>query len=116
MNHLRANGLYFSYLEKGEGPLVILLQGFPDTAHTWDHQMTALADAGYRAVAPYLRGYYLTEIPKDGFYDKATLATDIAELIRLPRCGASGRDQINAPRTRRTRGNVRLLPGHAGSA
>jgi pimeloyl-ACP methyl ester carboxylesterase len=38
--------------------------------------------AGYRAVAPYLRGYSPTEIPRDGYYDKATLATDIVELIR----------------------------------
>lgn len=82
MNHLRANGLDFAYLEKGDGPLVILLHGFPDTANTWDHQMSALANAGYRAVTPYLRGYYPTTIPEDGFYDKATLVTDIAELIR----------------------------------
>ena len=83
MNHLRANGLDFAYLEKGDGPLVILLHGFPDTAHTWDHQSSALAAAGYRTVAPYLRGYYPSGIPQDGFYDKATLATDIAALIRL---------------------------------
>ena len=82
MNHVRANGLDFAFIEKGSGPLVMLLHGFPDTAHTWNHQMSALAAAGYRAVAPYLRGYYPSEIPHDGFYDKATLATDIAELIR----------------------------------
>ena len=82
MNHLRANGLDFAYLEEGDGPLVILLHGFPDNAHTWDQQIAALADAGYRAVAPYLRGYYPTGIPQNGFYDKATLATDVAELIR----------------------------------
>ena len=82
MNHLRANGLDFAYLEQGTGPLVILLHGFPDTAHTWDHQISALAAAGYRAVAPYMRGYYPTQIPRNGFYDKATLAMDIAELIR----------------------------------
>ena len=67
MNHLRANGLDFAYLEQGDGPLVILLHGFPDTANSWAHQSTALAAAGYRAVAPYLRGYYPTQIPKDGF-------------------------------------------------
>ena len=82
MNHLRANGLDFAYLAKGDGPLVMLLHGFPDTAHTWDPQISALADAGYRAVAPYLRGYYPSGIPQNGFYDKATLATDVAELIR----------------------------------
>ena len=82
MNPIRANGIDFAYIEQGSGPLVILLHGFPDTANTWSHQMSALAAAGYRAVAPYLRGYYPTEIPKDSFYDKATLATDVAELIR----------------------------------
>ena len=82
MNHIRANGLDFAYIEEGSGPLVLLLHGFPDTATTWSHQMSALAAAGYRAVAPYLRGYYPSEIPQNGFYDKATLATDVAELIR----------------------------------
>ena len=82
MNHLRANGLDFAYIEQGTGPLVLLLHGFPDTAQTWSHQISALAAAGYRAVAPYLRGYAPSEIPRDGFYDKATLATDVAALIR----------------------------------
>ncbi len=83
MHHLRANGLDFAYLEKGDGPLVILLHGFPDTAHTWDYQSSVLANAGYRAITPFLRGYFPTGIPQEGYYDKATLATDIAELIRL---------------------------------
>ena len=82
MNYIRANGVDFAYIEAGSGPLVLLLHGFPDTAQTWSHQMAALAKAGYRAVAPYLRGYAPSEIPRDGFYDKATLATDVAELIR----------------------------------
>ena len=82
MNHIRANGLDFAYIDEGSGPLVMLLHGFPDTAQTWSHQISALAAAGYRAVAPCLRGYYPSEIPRDGFYDKATLATDIAEIIR----------------------------------
>ncbi len=83
MNHVRANGIDFAYIEAGSGPLVILLHGFPDTANTWSHQMSALAAAGYRAVAPYLRGYHPSEVPPNGFYDKATLATDVAELIRV---------------------------------
>lgn len=82
MKRMRANGLDFAYVEEGDGPLVILLHGFPDTARSWNYQIPALAAAGYRAVAPYLRGYSPTEIPRDGFYDNATLATDIAELIR----------------------------------
>jgi pimeloyl-ACP methyl ester carboxylesterase len=82
MNRIHANGLDFAYLEQGQGPLVLLLHGFPDTAHSWSHQLPALAAAGYRTVAPYLRGYPPSEIPHDGFYDLGTLATDIAELIR----------------------------------
>ena len=37
MNYISANGLKFAYLDEGEGPLVVLLHGFPDTAHTWSH-------------------------------------------------------------------------------
>ena len=82
MNRIHANGLEFAYLEQGEGPLVLLLHGFPDTAYSWSHQVPALAEAGYRTVAPYLRGYPPSEIPRDGFYDKGTLVADIAALIR----------------------------------
>lgn len=81
MKFVQANGLRFAYLEEGKGPLVLLLHGFPDTAATWSHQMSALAAAGYRAVAPYLRGYHPTEVPQGGFYDKATLASDVAALV-----------------------------------
>lgn len=81
MKHVQANGLRFAYLEEGAGPLVVLLHGFPDNAETWSHQMPALAAAGYRVVAPFLRGYHPTEVPAGGFYDKATLANDVACLI-----------------------------------
>ncbi|GAC1603977.1 MAG: alpha/beta hydrolase [Ramlibacter sp.] len=82
MNHVHANGLDFAYLEQGTGPLVMLLHGFPDSAHTWEHQLSALAGAGYRAVAPFMRGYHPSAIPADGFYDKATLVADVAALIQ----------------------------------
>lgn len=52
---VRANGLRFAYLEEGRGPLVLLLHGFPDTAHTWDRTRPALAQAGFRAVSPFMR-------------------------------------------------------------
>ena len=78
---VRANGIGFAYLESGEGPLVVLLHGFPDTAHTWDHTRPALARAGFRAVAPFLRGYAPTEIPADGDYRGETLGNDVAALI-----------------------------------
>lgn len=79
---VKANGVEFAYLEMGSGPLVLLLHGFPDNAHTWSYQMPALAEAGYRAVAPFLRGYPPTEVPEGGWYDAVTLATDARELIR----------------------------------
>jgi len=82
MRRALANGIELAYLEQGDGPRVVLLHGFPDTARSWSHQMTALAAAGYRATAPCLRGYPPSEIPTDGFYDMGTLATDVAEFIR----------------------------------
>ncbi len=78
---VEANGLTFSYLERGTGPLVLLLHGFPDTAHTWSHTMDQLAASGYRAVAPFTRGYYPTDIPADGDYSVHTLARDALALI-----------------------------------
>jgi pimeloyl-ACP methyl ester carboxylesterase len=76
-----ANGLGFRVLESGEGPLIVLLHGFPDNAWTWERQLPALAEAGYHAVAPFLRGYPPTEIPRDGRYDPGTLAEDLTALI-----------------------------------
>lgn len=87
---VRANGLRFAYLEAGEGPLVLLLHGFPDNARTWEAQLPALAAAGYRAVAPFLRGYAPTEIPSEGYgiplhgEDAAALIEELAdEPVRL---------------------------------
>ena len=78
---VRANGIDFACLAEGEGPLVVLVHGFPDTAHTWDRVLPALAAAGYRAVAPFTRGYAPTSIPGDGVYDTGTLGQDILGLI-----------------------------------
>ena len=83
-NRIRANGLTFAYLEDGpaDGPLALFLHGYPDSAQSWEHQLPAFAAAGYRAVAPWLRGYPPTDIPPKGaHYDRATLATDAAALI-----------------------------------
>ena len=78
---VEANGLRFAYVEEGEGPLVLLLHGFPDNALTWDRVMPALAEAGYRTVAPYQRGYHPTTAPADGRYDPAALGADVAALV-----------------------------------
>jgi pimeloyl-ACP methyl ester carboxylesterase len=75
-----ANGLRFAYLEEGEGPLVLLLHGFPDTPHTWDDVRPKIAAKGYRVVAPFMRGYRPTEIPERDA-DLETLARDALGLI-----------------------------------
>ncbi|TDD36280.1 alpha/beta hydrolase [Actinomadura sp. KC06] len=77
-----ANGLDFGYLTAGpaDGPLVLLLHGFPDSAHTWRHLMPELARAGYRAVAPFMRGYAPTSVPEDGVYQTGALVADAVAL------------------------------------
>ncbi len=80
MRYLEANGLKFAYLEEGTGPLVLLLHGFPDTAHTWDHVRPLIAGKGYRAVSPFTRGYRPTALPERDA-DQETLARDALALI-----------------------------------
>ena len=79
MDTIDANGTRFAYLSEGDGPLVLLLHGFPDTPHTWDRVMPAVASAGYRAVAPFMRGYHPSAL--DGPYDAVTLGRDALALI-----------------------------------
>lgn len=76
-----ASGTRFHVAEAGDGPLVLLLHGFPQFWWTWNEQISALADAGYRAVAVDLRGYGASDKPPRG-YDLITLASDVAGLIR----------------------------------
>lgn len=78
---VRANGIEFRYLEAGAGPLVLCLHGFPDHARSFRFQLPALAKAGFRAVAPYMRGYAPTEAPAHGPYQSAALAKDAAALV-----------------------------------
>ncbi|MDL4775174.1 alpha/beta fold hydrolase [Actinomadura xylanilytica] len=77
-----ANGLEFAYLAAGpeDGPLALCLHGFPDSAHTWRHLMPLLAGAGYRVVAPFMRGYAPTAVPEDGAYQGGALAADAVAL------------------------------------
>lgn len=78
---VRASNLNFHVLETGSGPLVLCLHGFPDTAHSFRHQMPALADAGYHVVAPFMRGYAPTDPAPDGRYESAALSVDVIALI-----------------------------------
>lgn len=80
LRHVDAKGIRFAYLAEGTGPLVLLLHGFPDTPHTWDHVRPLIAARGYRAVSPFLRGYHPTSIPAVDT-DARTLASDPLALI-----------------------------------
>ncbi len=75
-----ANGVDFTYLAMGDGPLALCLHGFPDTAHGWRHMLPALAAAGYRAVAPFQRGYAPTSVPASGFFQSGVLGVDANAL------------------------------------
>jgi pimeloyl-ACP methyl ester carboxylesterase len=77
---VHADGLDFGILEVGTGPLALCLHGFPDTAHTWRHLLPDLADAGFHAVAPFMRGYAPTAIPDDGCYHLGALVADAVAL------------------------------------
>ena len=76
-----ANGSRFHVASMGEGPLVLLLHGFPEFWWTWRQQLVTLSEAGYRAVAVDLRGYGGSDKPPRG-YDQITAAADVAGLIR----------------------------------
>jgi pimeloyl-ACP methyl ester carboxylesterase len=71
------------YVEAGDGPLVVLLHGFPEFWYGWRQQIAPLVQAGLRVVAPDMRGYNLSSKP-DGFRDYTAdkLAADIGGLMR----------------------------------
>lgn len=70
-----------SVLEAGEGPLVVLCHGFPETKRAWRHQITALAKAGYRVVAPDLRGFGATDRPAEE--EHYTVFHGVGDLVAL---------------------------------
>ncbi len=71
-------GLTFTAHAAGEGPVVVLLHGFPDSPATFTHQLPALAGAGYRAVAVRMRGYEPSSLAHDGDYHAVRMAEDVA--------------------------------------
>lgn len=75
------NGIEMHYVTQGEGPLIVLLHGFPEFWYSWRWQIPSLASLGYRVVAPDLRGYNETDKPPTG-YDVPTLVHDIVSLIK----------------------------------
>src|SRR3712207_4298533 len=77
------NGVRLHYVEAGDGPLVLLLHGFPEFWYSWRHQIPALAAAGFHVVAPDLRGYNVSEKPAGIMaYHIKHLVADVATLLR----------------------------------
>jgi pimeloyl-ACP methyl ester carboxylesterase len=80
--YVDARGLRMHIAEAGSGPLVLLLHGFPESWYSWRHQLTALADAGFHAVAPDQRGYCRTEAPERAdLYTILHLTGDVIALL-----------------------------------
>ncbi len=79
---ITVNGVRLRVSEQGEGPLVLLCHGWPETAHSWRSQLAALAAAGYHAVAPDMRGFGASDAPEDvQAYSLLHLVGDMVGLV-----------------------------------
>src|ERR1700726_1924273 len=78
---VETNGIRMHLAEQGEGPLVLLCHGFPESWYSWRHQVSALAAAGFRTVAPDMRGYGQTDRPEA--IDQYTLLHLVGDMVGL---------------------------------
>lgn len=78
---VETNGLRMHIAEQGTGPLVVLCHGFPESWYSWRHQIRALADAGFHAVAPDMRGYGQTDRPEA--IDQYTMLHLVGDMVGL---------------------------------
>ena len=78
---VETNGIRLRIAEQGSGPLVILCHGFPESWYSWRHQLAALADAGFHAVAPDMRGYGGSDRPHE--IDQYTLFHLVGDMVGL---------------------------------
>jgi pimeloyl-ACP methyl ester carboxylesterase len=76
---IEANGIRLHIASQGQGPLVLLCHGFPESWYSWRHQLKALADAGYHAVAPDMRGYGASDHP--GEIERYTLLHLVGDMV-----------------------------------
>ena len=76
---VETNGIRMHIAEQGEGPLVVLCHGFPESWYSWRHQLPAIAAAGFRAVAPDMRGYGRTDQPDA--IDQYTLLHLVGDIV-----------------------------------
>ncbi|MDL4776886.1 alpha/beta fold hydrolase [Actinomadura xylanilytica] len=94
---VRTNGIDMHVAEAGRGPVVLLLHGFPEFWYSWRHQLPVLAAAGFRAVAPDLRGYGRTDAPKvaGGYSLRDNLAdlTGLLDALGVRGAAVVGHDQ-----------------------
>ena len=93
---IETNGITLHVTEQGEGPAVLFCHGFPDTAYTWRRQMKVIASAGYRAIAPDMRGYGESSAPLDAsLYTPLHTTVDLIGLLdalEIPRAILVGHD------------------------
>lgn len=82
VRRVATNGIELSVLEEGEGPLVVLVHGFPELGYSWRHQVPALVAAGYRVAVPDMRGYGRSDVPPgpEG-YDALNLGRDLTGYL-----------------------------------
>jgi epoxide hydrolase A/B len=85
---IEANGIHINIAEKGDGPLVLLAHGFPESWYSWRHQIDALAAAGFHVVAPDMRGYGKSDAPKA--IDQYTMMHLVGDMVGIL-------DVLNAP-------------------
>ncbi|CDX34847.1 Epoxide hydrolase [Mesorhizobium sp. SOD10] len=78
---VETNGIRLNIAELGDGPLVLLCHGFPESWYSWRHQLSALAAAGFRAVAPDMRGYGKSDRPEA--IDQYTLFHLVGDMVGL---------------------------------
>jgi pimeloyl-ACP methyl ester carboxylesterase len=78
---IETNGIHLHVAEQGDGPLVVLCHGFPESWYSWRHQLTALAEAGFHAVAPDMRGYGESDAPEA--IDQYTLLHLLGDMVGL---------------------------------
>lgn len=90
---VEANGLEFHYLAAGSsGPLALCVHGFPDSPWSYRHLLPELAEAGYRAVAPFNRGFAPTELPADRHH--VHTSTMVADQLALNEALGGGEDAV----------------------
>ncbi|MEX2031834.1 MAG: alpha/beta fold hydrolase, partial [Dehalococcoidia bacterium] len=82
VSRVPTNGIELQVTEAGNGPLVILLHGWPECSYSWRHQIPALAAVGYHVVAPDLRGFGASDAPTGvEQYEVHVILADILGLM-----------------------------------